>query len=136
MTHVLVVLCCDSRGDVYLVRGIEGLVRLQAICVDNTSCFDFELDGSVERKVEVKSILVIGDGADRGDDQFTIAGDMDPHITEVGVLVEYTSILLATRVSATGARRHLNSKGQTDWIQMADFIVSIPPALVTKSASR
>jgi hypothetical protein len=61
---------------------------------------------------------------------------MDPHITEVGVLVEYASILFATRVSATGARRNLNSKGQTDWIQMADFIVSIPPALVTKSASR
>ena len=57
---MLVVLCRDLRSDIHFVSMVEGLVRLQAVRVDDTGSFHFKLDGPVKGKIEVEAILVIG----------------------------------------------------------------------------
>lgn len=96
---MLVVLRSDLRSNVNLVSRIARLVRLQAVGVDDTGSFDFQLDRAVERKVEVEPVFVVGDRADGRDDQFSIARDVDSHVSEVGVLVQDTSVLFTVKLS-------------------------------------
>jgi len=96
---MLVVLCRDLRSNIDLVSVIERLVRLQAIRVDDTGCFDFKLDGSVKGKVEVEAILVIGYRTYRRDDQLSITSDVNSHISEIGVLVENTRVFFTGDIS-------------------------------------
>jgi hypothetical protein len=134
-THVLVMLRSDVRGNLNLVGGIAGLVWSEAVRVDNASSLHLELDRAVEGKVEVEAVLVVRDGADGGDDELAITGDVGSHVSEVGVLVQDTGVLLADQTSEMFTFL-LRATDTTYWMQMADLMVSMPPARVTNSASR
>jgi hypothetical protein len=55
-------LCRDLRCNIHLVGQVERFVWLQAVRIHNSGSFDFKFDGSVESEIEIKAILVIGDG--------------------------------------------------------------------------
>jgi len=102
---MLVVLCRDLRSNIDLVSVIERLVRLQAIRVDDTGCFDFKLDGSVKGKVEVEAILVVGYRTDGRDDELPITSNMNSHVSEIGMLVENTGIFFTANMSVVDSGR-------------------------------
>lgn len=87
MTHVLVVLSRYLGSHIYFVSVVERLIRLQTVRIDDASGLDFELDGPIKSKVEVKAVLVIGYCTNRRNDQFSITGDVNSHIPEICVLV-------------------------------------------------
>jgi hypothetical protein len=92
-------LSSDVRSNLNLVGWITGLIRSEAVRVDNACGLHLELDRAVEGKVEVEAVLVVCDGADRRDDELAIAGDVGSHVSEVGVLVQNTGVLLADKTS-------------------------------------
>jgi uncharacterized membrane protein len=102
---MLVVLCRNLRGDIHFVSVVEGLVRLQTVRVNDSGCFYFKLDGSVEGKVEVEAILVVGYRTDGRDNQFSITSDVNSHISEIGMLVEYTRIFFTGDLSVIEFRK-------------------------------
>ena len=102
---MLVVLCRNLRSNIDLVSVIEGLVRFQAVRVDDTGCLYFELDRAVKGKIEVEAILVIGYRTDGRDNQFSITSDVNSHISEIGMLVENTGIFFTANMSVVDSRR-------------------------------
>jgi hypothetical protein len=109
---MLMVLSCYLRCDIHFMGVVKRLVGFKTIRVDNTSCLDFEFNGAVKGKVEVEAVLVVGNGANGGDDELSIAGDVDSHVSEIGVLVEYTSILFAIDVSCDFEGGRTTKEGQ------------------------
>ena len=92
-------LCRDLWCNIDLVCQIERFVRLQAVRIHNSGSFDLEFDGSVESEIEIKAILVIGDGTNGRNDKFSITSNVNSHISEVGMFVQYTSILFTIGMS-------------------------------------
>lgn len=102
---MLMVLRRNLGCDVDFVLWVFGFSRCQAIGIDDSGSLDFQLDRTVQRKVEVETILVVCHGTDGRDDQLSIPGDVRSHISEVSVLVENTSVFLATHVSSVSDQR-------------------------------
>jgi homoaconitase/3-isopropylmalate dehydratase large subunit len=84
---MLVMLSGNLWCDVDLVCWVQGLIRLQAVSIDDTGGFDFELDRSVKGEVKVESVFVVGNCTDGRNDQLSITRDVDSHISEISVLV-------------------------------------------------
>jgi hypothetical protein len=104
---MLMMLCRDLRSDIHFVRVIEGLVRLQAVGIDDTGCFHFKLDRTVKGKVEIEAILVIGYCTDGGDDQLSITSDVNSHVSEIGMFVKYTRIFFTKDMSVTSLEKSM-----------------------------
>ena len=96
---MLVVLCRDLRSNIHFVSMVEGLVRLQAVRVNDTGGFHFKLDGPVKGKVEVETVLVIGYRTDGRDDELSITSNMNSHVAEIRMLVEYTRVFFTGDMS-------------------------------------
>jgi len=97
---MLMMLCRDLWSNINFMSVIEGLIGLQAVCVDDTGCFHFKLDRTVEGKVEVETILIIGYRTNGRDDELSIAGNVYSHVSEIGMLVENTCIFFTEEMSA------------------------------------
>lgn len=101
---MLMVLSCDLRRNVHFMCHVPRFIRFQAVRIDNTRRFDFEFDRTVKGEIKVKAILVVGHCADGRNDQLSIPRYVDSHVSEVGVLVQDTSVFLAGSVSDRSTR--------------------------------
>ena len=115
---MLVVLRGDLRGDDNLVGVVDRLIRGQGVGVDDTGGLDLELDRAVESKVEVEAILVVGNGADRGDDELSVPRNVGLLVSEISVLVQDSGVFLAARVRSSSCAdqgdNSLNADGALD----------------------
>ena len=61
---MLMVLGSNAWCNDDLVGVVDWLVWCEWIGIDNSGSLDLELEGSIEGKIKVETVFVIGDGAD------------------------------------------------------------------------
>ncbi len=95
---MLVMLSGDPWGHNDLVLWVSRFALSEDVRIDDTCSLHFELDETSEIEGKVESVLVVGDRADRRDDQLPVSGHMCLVGTEVRVLVKNACIFFAARV--------------------------------------
>jgi len=91
--EMLMVVCVDSWVDLGSPT-LGVLTRVHSIGVQDTSEFDFQLNGTILVEDPVHAVLVVCGSEDVRNDEFPASGDNDGVITEIGVLEQNASILL------------------------------------------
>lgn len=110
---MLVVVSRNPRRNVHLVRQVRRLPLFQRIRIDNARRLDLQFDTPVQRKVEIKTILVVCNGADGRNDQLAITRDVHLVVSEVGVLVQDAGVFF---VDANGGFDGFDPAGAGDEI--------------------
>lgn len=126
VTYMLVVVRRDPRRHIHLVRHIRRLPLFQRVRINNARRLNLQLDTPVQRKVEVKAILVVCNGADGRNDQLAITRDVHLVVSEVGVLVQDAGVFF---VDANGGFDGFDPAGAGDevGVEVGDAAEAVAP---------